>query len=107
MNTGDRIKIFEDTNRLAYIDMIHDMGFNCHVRRNFIIIGERRRMSEKDKREIGRKITKAMKEKNMSRDDVAKEVGVTSYTVWNWQLGRSVPSIFNQEILKIVLGVEI
>lgn len=107
MDTGDKIKIFPDTDIFSYITMIHDMGFNCTAKRGYILIGKPRRMSFEDKREIGRKITSGMKEKNISREELAKELGVKNpYSIWNWQIGRTTPSEENREKLR-KLGFEI
>lgn len=108
MNTGDKIKLFEDTDKRAYIDLIHDMGFNCQAKNGYILVGTPRKYSFDEKKAIGRKITRAMKEKNMSREDLANVLGLTKEsTVWNWQTGKNVPSKFNQELLEQVLGIQI
>ena len=107
MDTGDKIKIFPDTDTFSYMKMIHDAGFNCQVFKNkYILIKERRRLEFEDKREIGRKITEAMKEKGLSREDLAKAIGTKKDTVWNWQIGRSTPNEKNREKLR-KLGFEL
>ena len=102
MTTGDKIKIFPDTDVYSYILMIHDAGFNCSVKKGqYILIGSPRRMDFEDKRAIGRKITDFMKEKKMSREELAEKLGIKNvYTIWNWQIGRTTPSEANREKLR-------
>lgn len=38
MQVGDKIKIFPDTNINAYVDLIHNCGFNCYVSRGKTIL---------------------------------------------------------------------
>ena len=108
MQVGDIIKIFPDTDKRAYIDLIHDMGFDCRVKKDCIVVGAQRRWSYDEKRAIGRKITKAMKEKDMSRAELANALGLAREgTVLNWQIGKNAPSKFNQDLLEQVLGINI
>ena len=39
MTTGDKIFIFPETNKNAYVGMIHDAGFHCYVHHDFIEVG--------------------------------------------------------------------
>lgn len=107
MNTGDKIRIFPETDKNAYKDMIHDLGFNCHIKGNFIIVDKRRRLTDEEKRSIGRKITKAMKEQNLSRKDLAERIQVNEATIWGWQLGRFSPSEYNRNLLKKEIGLDL
>ena len=108
MREGDKIKMFEDTDVNAYISLVHDMGFRCTIRKNYIVVGRPFNLSEEEKRTIGRSITKAMKKKGLSREMLAERLGIkNSYTIWQWQLGRYLPSDKYRDKLKRVLEVDI
>lgn len=105
MKTGDKIKIFPDTDIYAYMMMIHDMGYQCKKIKDFIIVGERYRL-EIDHKEVARTIRHFRKRAKMSQKQLAEEIGVGIETVMNWEVGVSLPSKFNEELLKQVIGWE-
>ena len=109
MDVGDKIKIFPDTNIYSYTDMIHNMGFNCYVSKDkkYIKVLERRVKPLTRKQEVAKMITEAMKEKGYTDEGLAKELGTSAYTVWNWKHALSIPNDDNQKKIKKVLGVKI
>ncbi len=110
MQVGDKIKIFPDTNINAYVDLIHNSGFNCYVSRGkkYIEIVARRVKVDRNLKETSKILTEAMNKKGISEDELAKLVGVKSaYSVWNWTHGLNSPSKENKKKLKKILGVEI
>lgn len=107
MFTGEMIKVFPDTDIQAYTRMIHEAGFHSSLEGEYLIVGNPLVMaSEEQRRALGRKITAQMKEKGYSREQLANELGVKLYTVWDWQLGRNSPNEYNREKLRKV-GFEI
>lgn len=107
MQTGDRIQIFPDTDIQAYENLIHNMGFKCKTLKNSIVVGEPYRIGEKERKAIGNKITKGMKVKKLSRDDLAKKIGANPASIWNWQLGRIAPCEYYRKQLREILEIEI
>lgn len=110
MQVGDKIKIFPDTNINAYVDLIHNCGFNCYVSRGktYIEIVAKRVKADRHLKETAKKISEAMYEKGLSEEKLAELVGLkSSYSVWNWTHGISSPSNDNKKKLKKILGVEI
>jgi len=41
--------------------------------------------------DVTKEINTLMKKRNLSREDIASKLGVTSMTVWRWQHGKSLP----------------
>ena len=105
MKVGDKIKIFPDTDIVAYTMMLHDLGFACKKSKDHIILVGRIRM-DIDKNEVARTIRHYRKRAKMSQKQLAEAVGVGIETVMNWEVGVSLPSKFNEEMLKQVIGWE-
>lgn len=101
MKPGDKIKIFPDTCVPAYVEFIHAEGFRCKIYRDHLLVGEPFHKPI-DRRKTGRTITQIRRKNNMSRDDMALAIGVRHETIWNWEIGRSLPDKFNQEKLKAI-----
>ena len=107
MEIGDKIKIFPETNKNQYKNMIRTMGFKCVVKNNYIIITDTVYRREEEKAVIGRSITKARRKAGLSRKEMCKKLGIkNTYTVFNWEVGRNVPNKRNQKKLKELLGWE-
>lgn len=105
MNTGDRIKIFPDTCKSAYIEFIHSKGFACKVYRDHLVVTNPIKPPI-DRKATARSITQIRRKHKLSRDDMAELLGVKHETVWNWEIARQVPDKYNQEQLKEKLGWE-
>lgn len=99
MKAGDVIKVFPDTNVYAYIQLIHSKGFRCKRRNNKLIVLEGSR-SVIDKQATARSITQIRRENNLKRAELAEKIGVTSDTVWDWEVGKTIPRATNQDKLK-------
>lgn len=105
MKTGDRIKIFPETDKRAYIDSIHNNGFNCIVHHDYIEIGSpSKRQIECN--EYAKAIKNARKAKGMTREELAKKLGVHYQTIFNWEIGFSRPNKTNRAELNKIIELE-
>ncbi len=90
INTGDRIKVFEDTDVEAYINYIEiEKGFEAELYGDYIIVGEP--YVKHIDTSYAKQIKFFRKLRNMSREELAEACLVTEQTVWNWELGRTIP----------------
>ena len=106
MKTGDKIKVFEDTDVRAYINWVNSKGFNAHYARGYIHIDETFTLSEKKKNKIAKSIRKAREKTGLSIEELANKVGVRDSTVFNWERGYSLPNEFNRDLLRKIIGWE-
>lgn len=105
MKTGDRIKLFADTDRQAYVDLIHNMGFKCKVYANSIVVLGKSRYSDEDRMRIAKIINRAMRKKKISRAELAEKLQCHEETVLFWQRGRGIPCKYNLKLLSEILDV--
>lgn len=104
LEEGMKIKIFPETNVSSYIDMIHSLGFNCKKKAEYILItGTRKR--DWDKEKLGRLIRKKRKALHIDREELAKKTKVHEQTVFNWEVGRTVPVPYNINEIKKILDI--
>lgn len=104
LKEGDRIKIFPDTNKKQYVDLIYKEGFRSRIHHDFIEVGSPL-CGNNEQIEFAMAIKNARRSKGMKRSELAKEVGTHNITVFNWETGRSMPSNSNLKKLKQVLGM--
>ncbi len=49
---------------------------------------------------LGEKIIKMRKQKNLSQEDLAEQMGVTRQTISNWELNETTPNIMEAKIIQ-------
>lgn len=86
MKTGDKIKMFEDSDVDAYMRLVACNGFRPKFEDGYVIVGESYYGGE-DKNLIGESLYKARRELKMDRKKFAELIGVTKSTVCNWERG--------------------
>lgn len=106
MTTGDKIFIFPETNKNAYVGMIHAAGFHCSVHHDFIEVGSPLH-GHMERQEIAKAIKKARKAKGMKREELAKKLGANIMTVFNWETGATIPNKTNREKLNNIFEMEV
>ena len=106
MKTGDKIKVFEDTDIRAYINWVNSKGFYAHYFNGYIYIGDSFTANEKKRNKIARSIRKSREKTGLSIEELANKIGVRETTVFNWERGYSKPSEVNQGLLKQITGWE-
>lgn len=90
VSTGDKIKVFKDTDVEAYINYIEiEKGFEAELDGDYIIVGEP--YVKHIDTSYAKQIKFFRKLRNMSREELAEKCLVTEQTVWNWELGRCIP----------------
>lgn len=87
IETGDKIRIFENTQTDSYITLFRELGYNSHVQGKYIVIGKPYRQSTN----YGKQIKEARLKKGLTREEVAKIMGVTVNCVYCWEWGRTRP----------------
>ena len=96
--------MFPDSDVNQYCRFIYAEGFTYKKQGDFLIVTKR--FCPKYDRTIFAKILKhRMKLKKMSREKLAKKIGVTEYTVFTWEIGRVMPSKYNLERIMPVLDI--
>ena len=89
MYPGMRIAIFPDTDVRAYIQMINGLGYHSKKYRHYIEVGEPMKATY-DRLKLARTLRRARKAK-MKREDIARIMGVCEESVYNWEIGRTIP----------------
>lgn len=92
---GMEIKIFPETEKEAYIRLIHENGFHCHIKRDRIIVGNRLR-DPVDKAEGAKRIKDARKLNGLTRQQAASRLGISRDTLVDWEMGRRYPNKKNR-----------
>ena len=87
IETGDKIRIFEDTQTDSYITLFRELGYNSHVQGKYIVIGKPYKKSTN----YGKQIREARLKKKMTREQLAEIMGVSVSTVYQWEWGRCRP----------------
>ena len=88
MKTGDKIKIFPDTDRIAYMLLIRDMGFESHIHGNYIIVDEKLPPRIKT---IGERIKKMRNAMYFKRAEMAEELGIPESEYIEWEECKRLP----------------
>lgn len=102
---GMKIKTFPDTDVTAYLHWIRSQGFNCYKVEDGIRIGSRIRPADYNSELTAKCIKKHMKEKRISKKEVARCLMTTENTVWQWVYGRRIPSPYFRQDLLDLLGI--
>lgn len=90
LKTGDKIKIFPNTNISSYLAYIKsEEGFNARVENGYIVIGEPYEWNRTS--HYGNQIKRARKKKGWTRKQLAEKCGVKESTVLDWEFGRRRP----------------
>ena len=105
MKTGDRIKMFKDSDRKAYMRLVASNGFRPRCEGSYVIVGEKYK-EEVDKESIARSLLKARQKLKMDHGEFAALIGVSKVTVCNWERGFVTPDATNRKILKDLIGWE-
>lgn len=101
---GMRIKTFNDTDVLAYVNLINDNGFRANVRSGYIEVGARLKTFY-DKKELARLIRNRRVLKRLSKDMLADRLGVTRGTINCWEAGKITPNNYNMNHIMEVLNI--
>lgn len=99
--TGDTIKIYPNTDVKVYKRMINDAGFYARREGNLIIVGE----PFVKVPSYARQIRTARRNKNMTREQLAEKMGVSTYAVYDWEVGRHNPKDWRK--LQKILGISL
>lgn len=90
VSTGDKIKVFKDTEVDSYIRYIRDnLHFRATLKGEYIIIGKPYKAYNTTN--YGEQIKQARRAKRMTREELAKACGVTLQTEIDWEMGRRQP----------------
>lgn len=104
LKTGDKIKIFPDTNIPQYVSFVQsELGFNAKVKGGYIEIGEPYEWNRTS--HYGNQIKRARKKKGWTRKELADKCGVKESTVLDWEFGRRRPKDW-QTVQKALGGLE-
>ena len=60
-----------------------------------------------DQESIGKRIKKIRHDKGFSQVKLAEKLNVTPGTIWHWEIGRSLPQLYNIIVLAKLLDVSI
>lgn len=95
--TGEKIKVFKETNTEAYIRVIREDGFKVTQKGEYLIVGERykRKYGKKDWGKldcIGNRIHSIRKQMYFTTEELAEEIGTKANTIEAWEEGRTIPN---------------
>lgn len=99
LKTGDKIKIFKESDVQPYKDLCKHQGFKSHRKGNYIIVDEPFLFTTN----YGNQIKMARKKMGMSRNELADLMGVKPVTVLDWEFGRRMPQRWKE--LQKILGI--
>jgi len=101
---GEEIKIYENTDVKAYTAWIISEGFNYKLLPDRILITNR--MNNKvtyDHDKFSKLLRRKLEYFDMSRADLAEELGIHEDNVFRWVIGRTMPSKSHmKEIMEIL-----
>lgn len=94
--TGEKIKVFNETDTEAYIRAIREDGFKVKQKGEYLIVGERdkRQYGKKDWGKldcIGNRIHNIRKQMYFTTEELAEEIGTKAITIEAWEDGRTIP----------------
>lgn len=94
--TGEKIKVFKETNTEAYIRVIREDGFKVTQKGEYLIVGERdkRKYGNKDWDKLesaGSRIRFIRKQMYFSPEELAEEIGTKANTIEAWEYGLTIP----------------
>lgn len=94
--TGEKIKVFKETNTEAYIRVIREYGFKVTQKGEYLIVGERdkRKYGKKDWDKLesaGSRIRFIRKRMYFTAEELAEEIGTKAITIEAWEDGRTIP----------------
>ena len=89
LKTGDKIKVFPNSNVNAYANMIREEGFRCEREGEYLVVGEK--YKDLEMAALPSTIKYARKRKGISQAQLAEMCEVTKQTVSNWKYGYTVP----------------
>ena len=96
---GDKIKMFDDTDSRAYMRLLREKGFSSYYLNGYVVVGARIN-PKPDKVEIGKTIIQARKKFAYTRDELAKELGITRACLVDWEHGRKLPNKEHRKMLE-------
>ena len=102
VSTGEKIKIFKDTDADSYIRYIKDnLHFRATIKGEYIVIGKPYKVYHTTN--YGKQIKEARRAKKMTREQLAELCGVRATTVLDWEMGRRQPLDWRtvQKVLEI------
>lgn len=90
VSTGDKIKVFPNTDVEVYINYIEVVkGFEAELDGEYIVVGEP--YVKHIDTAYAKQIKFFRKLRHMSREELAEKCLVTEQTVLKWELGRCIP----------------
>ena len=106
MNTGDRIKMFSDSDALAYMRLAASYGFRSSYKNGYVTVGKAYK-DPIDKKTFAERIIRERKKLKLDQDEFAEYLGVSKTTIYNWELGNRLPGEYNRQQLKKIIGFEV
>lgn len=85
IKTGDRIRIFENTDVNAYVRMIKGLGYDCNRTSDYLYVGQKITEDLKDR------IKKMRLAMYFKRKEIAEELGMPYREYIEWEEGRGIP----------------
>lgn len=105
MFEGMEIRTFADTDVDSYLQMIRDQGYEVTCKGRIIKVGKmQREIKEQKMKEFSRKLRTARKGKKLDRKQLAELLGVSSSTIYDWEIGRRIPNAYNMDRIKKFFG---
>jgi len=105
MFEGMIIKTFPDTDVPAYARMIRSHGYKPIIRRDYIRVGGKIDDGKIDRLKFGNLIFHKRRLKKLKRDDLSRMLCIRTETIFNWELGRTMPKKSVVEDLMIILDI--
>ena len=105
MFEGMIIKTFTETDVSAYARMIRDSGYKPIIRSDYIRVGAKLDNGKIDTKMLGNLIYTKRKAKKLKRDDLSKMICIRTETIFNWELGRTMPQKSVLEDLMNILDI--
>ena len=102
---GMIIWTFPDTDIKAYKRTIEESGFRAIVGHDYIQVGKPYTKAKMDSNEFGKLLKKKRRAKDITRQDLSREIGVSQATIFDWEIGRRLPRDYNLKKLKELLDI--
>lgn len=106
MNTGDRIKMFPDSDVDAYMRLVESYGFRSSYKNGYVTVGKAYN-DPVDKKTFAERIIRERKKLKLDQNEFAEYLGVSKTTICNWELGNRLPDEYNRQQLKKIIRFEV
>jgi len=105
LKPGMVIRLFEDTDRRAYVELLEKKGFICEVHNDRIVITKRYKPTY-DLKRLGEILRTAREKKGISEEEMTQRIWICKQTLRGWESGRYKPGDYTLKLYCKEVGLD-